>query len=76
MKNALVALAALTVLAGTALPAQADEFAYHRTLDRAAPASGATTLDVTGYNGDVNWSRTAVTRFASMPSSALDRRMR
>ncbi|HLI94583.1 MAG TPA: DUF4097 family beta strand repeat-containing protein [Candidatus Baltobacteraceae bacterium] len=36
------------------MPARADEYAYHRTLDRSAPASGATALDVTGYNGDVS----------------------
>jgi putative adhesin len=53
MKNTLAALAFLTMLACAALPALADQYPYHRTLDRTLAAAGASALSLRGYNGDI-----------------------
>jgi hypothetical protein len=54
MKASLVLAGAALAFASTALPAAADEYNYTRTLDRTVSAAGASSVAVTGINGNVH----------------------
>lgn len=53
MKRFLAAAGLLTLALACTLPARADEYSYHRTVDSTVEAGGAATLAVTGYNGNI-----------------------
>jgi DUF4097 and DUF4098 domain-containing protein YvlB len=54
MKALLGALTLATALAAAALPAKADDYRYTRTVDTTTAAGGASTLSVTGHNGNIH----------------------
>lgn len=54
MKAFLAAVALVTALAAAAAPARADDYAFKRTLDFAAPVAGAAALGVAGQNGNIH----------------------
>lgn len=54
MKSLLATLAILATLGAAALPARADEYRYTRAVNSTVPTAGATSLAVTGHNGNIH----------------------
>jgi DUF4097 and DUF4098 domain-containing protein YvlB len=54
MKLLLATLTILAVLGAAALPARADEYRYTRTVNSTVQTAGATSLAVTGHNGNIH----------------------
>lgn len=54
MKSLLATLGILAALGAAALPAQADQYSYKRTVDSTVQAGGATGLAVAGQNGNIH----------------------
>ena len=54
MKSLLATLGILAFLGAAALPAQADQYSYKRTLDSTVQARGAAALALTGQNGNIH----------------------